>query len=175
MCSTAAPSPALQLVPAAKRDRGPLLQFIAQLYDHETIPFDGDRVGDSLDHLLQSPHWGSVFLLQRPADNPADPPITVGYSIVAYLYSLEFGGRVALIDELWIDPNWRGQGLGRQALERIEQDCRDRAIVALRLEVGRTNQTARALYQRMGFQDLDRDFWTKPLSPAAIGDPTPSH
>lgn len=153
----------LQLVPARSRDRAALLPRIAQLYAHEAIPFCPERVGAALDTLLDAPDWGTVFLLQVAAPTPAEPPQTVGYSLVAYIYGLEFGGRVALIDELWIDAPWRGQGLGRRTLELLEQDCRDRAIVALRLEVGRTNQSARALYQRMGFQDLGRDFWTKPL------------
>jgi ribosomal protein S18 acetylase RimI-like enzyme len=160
----------LELVPATKGDRATLLPLIAQLYAHEGIPFEQGRVGAALDPLLDTPDWGTAFLLQTPAPTPGAPATLVGYSIVAYIYGLEFGGRVALIDELWLEPNWRGQGFGRQALAQIEQDCRDRAIVALRLEVGRTNHPARALYQRMGFQDLDRDFWTKPLSPTAIAD-----
>jgi len=140
-----------------------VLSFIRQLYEHEEIEFAADRVGSALDRLLAQPDWGTVVLIQPSNDTTADRPSIAGYALLAYLYSLEFGGMVALLDELWISEAWRGQGLGRKAMGAIEQFCRDRGLVALRLEVGKSNPVARSLYQSLGFRDLDRDFWTKRL------------
>ncbi len=151
------------LSPARSTDRDLVLSLIRQLYDHEGIDFIPERVGAALDRLLTQPDWGTVVLIQPASDPQPDRPPIAGYAVLAYLYSLEFGGRVALLDELWISEAWRGQGLGRKAMGAIEQFCRDRGLVALRLEVGKTNQVARSLYQSLGFQDLDRDFWTKRL------------
>jgi ribosomal protein S18 acetylase RimI-like enzyme len=151
------------LIPARSDDRDLVLSFIRQLYEHEAIEFAADRVGSALDRLLARPDWGTVVLIQPASDTTADRPPIAGYALLAYLYSLEFGGLVALLDELWISEAWRGQGLGRKAMEAIEQFCRDRGLVALRLEVGKHNPVARSLYQSLGFRDLDRDFWTKRL------------
>lgn len=151
------------LIPARSTDRDLVLSLVQQLYAHEAIEFATDRVGPALDRLLAQPDWGTVVLIQPNSDTTADRPPIAGYALLAYLYSLEFGGMVALLDELWISEAWRGQGLGRKAMGAIEQFCRDRGLVALRLEVGKTNQVARSLYQSLGFQDLDRDFWTKRL------------
>jgi ribosomal protein S18 acetylase RimI-like enzyme len=151
------------LIPARSTDRDLVLSLVQQLYEHEAIEFAADRVGPALDRLLAQPDWGTVVLIQPASDTMDDRPPIAGYALLAYLYSLEFGGMVALLDELWISEAWRGQGLGRKAMGAIEQFCRDRGLVALRLEVGKTNQVARSLYQSLGFQDLDRDFWTKRL------------
>ncbi|XGV87169.1 MAG: N-acetyltransferase family protein [Limnothrix sp. BL-A-16] len=151
------------LRPARSPDRDLVLSLISQLYEHESIEFALDRVGPALDRLLAQPDWGTVLLIQPESDPQPDRPAIAGYAVLAYLYSLEFGGMVALLDELWISEAWRGQGLGRKTMEAIEQFCGDRGLVALRLEVGKTNLVARSLYQSLGFQDLDRDFWTKRL------------
>ncbi|TAD80159.1 MAG: GNAT family N-acetyltransferase [Oscillatoriales cyanobacterium] len=153
----------MRLVPAQATDRDLVLSLVRQLYAHEEIEFAADRVGSALDRLLVQPDWGSILLIQPAGDTTDDRPAIAGYAVLAYLYSLEFGGMVALLDELWISDDWRGQGLGRRTMGAIEQFCRDRGLVALRLEVGKTNVVARSLYQSLGFQDLDRDFWTKRL------------
>jgi len=161
---------AVTLIPARSPDRDGVLALMSQLYEHEGIEFVADRTGEALDQLLAQPDWGMVFFIQ-PSSEPDSattgvttrPPIA-GYGVLAYLYSLEFGGMVALLDELWISEAWRGQGLGRATMGAIEQCCRDRDLVALRLEVSKTNTVARSLYQSLGFQDLDRDFWTKRLT-----------
>ena len=172
---------AVTLIPARSPDRDGVLALMSQLYEHEGIEFVADRAGEALDRLLAQPDWGMVFFIQPlPEPDSAIPPdsttinatttgITTrppiaGYGVLAYLYSLEFGGMVALLDELWISEAWRGQGLGRATMGAIEQCCRDRDLVALRLEVSKTNAVARSLYQSLGFQDLDRDFWTKRLT-----------
>ena len=169
---------AVTVIPARSPDRDGVLALMRQLYEHEGIELVADLTGAALDQLLAQPEWGMVFFIQ-PSPEPDSattdattgvttgvttrPPIA-GYGVLAYLYSLEFGGMVALLDELWISEAWRGQGLGRATMGAIEQCCRDRDLVALRLEVSKTNAVARSLYQSLGFQDLDRDFWTKRLT-----------
>ncbi len=163
---------AVTLSLARSPDRDVLLSFMSQLYDHEGIEFAADRVGEALDRLLAQPAWGTVFLI-RPLpesdnatlsdDQTSGQELIAGYGVLAYLYSLEFGGMVALLDELWISDTWRGRGLGRATMGAIEQFCRDQNLAALRLEVGKTNTVARSLYQSLDFQDFDRDFWTKRL------------
>ena len=46
----------------------------------------------------------------------------------------------------------RRQGYGRAVMEAAEQECRDRGVVAVRLNVFGFNRGAQALYEQMGFE-----------------------
>jgi ribosomal protein S18 acetylase RimI-like enzyme len=52
-------------------------------------------------------------------------------------------------------------GLGKQALEFADAQCRARGWRALRLEVGQKNERAQNLYARSGFHMHDRFLMTK--------------
>jgi ribosomal protein S18 acetylase RimI-like enzyme len=70
---------------------------------------------------------------------PRQPPGSTGMR--AYLY------------ELYIDEAFRGQGLGRRALELFETDARDEGLPGIDLNVWGDNQTARRLYRSAGFSE----------------------
>src|SRR5262249_48231575 len=85
----------------------------------------------------------------------------VGFAIVTFCYSIEFGGRFALIDELYLSPAARGQGVGTEVLRQIEAAMWAKGIGAIRLEVDRTNVGAERLYHRLGFEPHNRNLMTK--------------
>lgn len=138
---------------AGAEDLGLLLDFIRGLYVAEHIPFDEERAARALGGLLAEPALGWIWIAER-AGEPA------GYAVVTLGYSLEFGGRFALLDELFIAEEHRGAGLGRHFLARIAETCRERGLRAVRLEVERANARACDLYRRAGFEAHDRDLMT---------------
>ena len=138
---------------AGAEDLGLLLDFIRGLYATEHIPLDEDRAVRALGGLLEEPSLGWVWIVERRGE-------PVGYAVVTLGYSLEFGGRFALLDELFIAESHRGAGVGRQVLDRIAEACRERGLQAVRLEVERTNVGACGLYRRAGFVAHDRDLMT---------------
>jgi len=78
---------------------------------------------------------------------------TAGYAVIAFGFSLEFGGRDAFLDELFIVEACRGQGIGSAALSAVCAWARHEGLCALHLEVERDNKAAKALYTRTGFED----------------------
>ena len=58
----------------------------------------------------------------------------------------------AYIYDFYIAPQLRGQGLGKHALELCEQEMKQRQATSLALHVFGHNTTARALYERAGFE-----------------------
>jgi ribosomal protein S18 acetylase RimI-like enzyme len=138
---------------AGAEDLGLLLDFIRGLYAAEHIPFDEDRAAQALGGLLEEPSLGWIWIVERRGE-------PVGYAVVTLGYSLEFGGRFALLDELFIAESHRGAGVGRQVLDRIVEVCRERGLRAVRLEVERTNLAACGLYRKAGFEAHDRDLMT---------------
>ena len=82
--------------------------------------------------------------------------------VLTFGFSLEMHGRYALLDELYVEKAWRGRGIGTEAVEFVEEQCRQRGLRVARLEVFDDNVRAQALYERNGFEvDDDRHLMTK--------------
>ena len=66
--------------------------------------------------------------------------------------SQEASGLTVWIEELYIRPEFQGNGLGTQFFEFIQKEIPARRY---RLEIEPDNEGARALYERLGFKSLD--------------------
>jgi ribosomal protein S18 acetylase RimI-like enzyme len=86
-----------------------------------------------------------------------------GYGVLTLGFSVEYGGRDGFIDDLYLSPEARGRGLGRQAMAALEGKARELGVRALHLEVGAENARALALYDRSGFRENGRRLMTKRL------------
>lgn len=139
---------------AGADDAPELLALMRSFYAEEGYPFNEARTERALRAMLANPFFGAVWVFRL--DGRA-----VGYLVVTHGYSLEFGGRDAFVDELYMIPEMRGRGCGAQALRIAEEHCRREGIGALHLEVERENPRARALYERNGYKAHDRHLMTR--------------
>lgn len=140
-----------------------LVQLIGEFHEIEHLPFDEGTIRSLLAKLLKKDYLGRVSLIQDSGNVLAgsEAPNAIGYIVLTFGYSLEFLGRDAFIDELYIRESHRGQGIGTRALQFIEQMCPSLGIQALHLEADRKNTTAQAFYRKVGFEDHDRYLMTK--------------
>ena len=90
-----------------------------------------------------------------------DGDAPVGYLALTFGFSLEFHGRDAFIDELYIRPTHRGRGWGTRAIGHAETVALTAKVRAVHLEVGRGNAAAQAFYRKAGYADHDRYLMTK--------------
>jgi ribosomal protein S18 acetylase RimI-like enzyme len=88
----------------------------------------------------------------------------VGYLVLTFGFSLEFHGRDALVDELYVRDAHRGRGAGSACMAHVEELCRDEGVRAVHLEVDHVNLRAKALYHRRGYEDHARHLLTKWLT-----------
>ncbi len=107
--------------------------------------------------LLDDPGSGSV-LIAREAGR------AFGYAALCVGFSIEFRGRDAFVDELYVSPDKRGRGLGRALLRALEAEACARGVRKLHLEVEQRNDAARALYVGEGFTPNGRELLSKPLA-----------
>jgi GNAT superfamily N-acetyltransferase len=63
------------------------------------------------------------------------------------------------VTELYVVPDRRGGGVGRQLLERLEGHFRDRGCGAVHIEVFAPNSGARAFYTELGYTKRDIDLF----------------
>jgi ribosomal protein S18 acetylase RimI-like enzyme len=144
--------------PAGESDLGLLLELMRALYDEDgSTPLRGDAAETALRGLPAAPDRGLVWVIEQGGE-------AVGYLVLTWGYSLEFHGRDAFIDELYVAPRYRGAGLGRQAVEWAEDACRAHGAGAVHLEVEIDNERAHALYRRSGFAERGLRLMTKRLS-----------
>ena len=127
---------------------------MSSLYAQDALPFDVARARASCEWLLEHPDSGAIWLLEVDG-------VQVGYLILTVCVSIEFGGRFALLDELYIEAPWRGRGIARQAIEFAEGWARDRRMSALRLETAVENAHAIHVYSNSGFSIHSRHLMTK--------------
>ena len=127
------------------------------LYAHDGLVFRPRAARAALTGLLRAPRFGRIYVVEC-AGRPA------GYAVLTLSWSLEYRGADAFIDEFYLDPRFRGRGLGRLAIEFLAARCRDFGVGALHLEVERPNRRAQAIYRRAGFVDHDRYLMTRFLA-----------
>lgn len=135
-------------------DTETLVTFIREFHEIEHLPFDSSTIRRLLETFLKDDSLGRIWLIQ--ANDEA-----IGYLILTFGYSLEFLGRDAFIDELYIRESYRGQGAGTKALQFVAEVCPSLGVQALHLEVDQINTKAQDLYRKMGFADHDRYLMTK--------------
>jgi ribosomal protein S18 acetylase RimI-like enzyme len=64
-----------------------------------------------------------------------------------------------------VDPDWRGRGIGRDALRRVCRDLRADGVRRIGLEVAVENDNALRLYTSLGFTPVTiEDYYALPLS-----------
>lgn len=144
--------PGYQLATIA--DLNLLLIMMQELYEYDRLTFHRDAAQQALQRLLQNSSLGRIWLIKQRDE-------VIGYVVVTLGYSLEYQGRDAFVDELYVRPTYRRQGVGSQTLQFAEEMCRALDVKALHLEVERENKGAQQFYRKMGYGDHDRFLLTK--------------
>ena len=138
---------------ASSEDVPLLVGFMTEFYAETATPLDSTRAAHAFATLLADDRMGKVWLIEAG-------DVAVGYVVLTFSYSMEFGGRNAFVDDLFIQAAFRGAGLGTAALAQVRNFCVACGVRALHLETGRDNAAAHALYRRAGFEVTDRQLLT---------------
>ncbi|MGH9754881.1 MAG: GNAT family N-acetyltransferase [Blastocatellia bacterium] len=145
----------LNFRPAAPDDIEALITMMRDLYAHDgTMAFNEEIARRALLGVIGDAALGRVFLILVANE-------VAGYAGLTFGYSLEFHGRDAFVDEIYLRDEYRGQGIGKRALQFLTEVCAKEGVNALHLEVERENTSAQAVYRKFGFEDHDRYLMTK--------------
>ncbi|NEQ51821.1 MAG: GNAT family N-acetyltransferase [Leptolyngbya sp. SIO3F4] len=122
-----------------------LLPLVKAYHQFEGINLTDTGRENAITALLSNSSLGYIWLVTIDNQN-------IGYIALTLGYSIEFGGKDAFIDEFYIEPEFRGRGLGQQTLKAIQQEARLYKIRAIHLEVAHTNKEAQRTYTQANFQ-----------------------
>ncbi len=131
-----------------------LLGLMREFYPEQQMRLDEKAATAAAKELANDPALGQIYFVFRGAE-------LAGYFALTFCFSLEFHGRFALLDELYIREGFRRQKLGKAVAAFAEGVCKKAGIKALRLEVGQENAPAQALYRAAGFERDTRFLFTK--------------
>jgi ribosomal protein S18 acetylase RimI-like enzyme len=130
-------------------DAAVLAAFVKRYYEFDGITYVADEVETGLRTLLNDAFLGQAWLILGGSE-------PVGYLIFTYGFDIEFGGRLAIITDLYLEAAHRGRGIGRKALEHVETFGRSIGLCGLELQVETDNIEARGLYRKFGFEAAER-------------------
>ena len=139
-------SAALTLAGPEHIDR--LDSLVAAFHAEEGINLPADQRRAGLEPILDGIPHGAAYLI-----GPARAPI--GYLVVTFGWSLEFGGLDGFIDEIYIRPGVRGRGIASEVLQALPRALAGAGLKALHLEVARDAERTQKLYARAGFRPRD--------------------
>jgi ribosomal protein S18 acetylase RimI-like enzyme len=141
------------------RDLADLVGLVQAYYreDQRGTEMSADQVLTTVRELGASKEKGSVFVFERDG-------LLIGYALLIRYWSNELGGTVLVVDELYVVPSQRRQGIASDFLALLGKVA-PAGTVALQLEVNRANRRALALYRKLGFRDCGRQVLSLPLSP----------
>lgn len=126
--------------------------------DPGPTPFDEPRRRRSWATFVADGSLGKAWVIcegERP----------IGYVVLTFGFSFEYGGRDAFVDGLYVDEKYRGRGIGRRAMEFVEAQAREIGVRAVHLEATHGNEPALELYRRLGYFAHERFLMTKWLTP----------
>lgn len=142
-------------------DHKHVTKMMFQLYEEDgqyelEKTISNENIKKTLETLEKHPEKGCVLVLEN------DQQI-IGYSIIINFWSNEYGGNIVDIDELYVQKDFRSQGIGTQFIQDLIS-MRFNDCVALQLEVNPKNKKARKLYEKLGFETHKNETMTKELN-----------
>jgi ribosomal protein S18 acetylase RimI-like enzyme len=133
-----------RVVAAASREAGRLVAAVRRFHGESGREIDPAQAM-AVHALCSDPSLGRAWLL---ADGRGRD---VGYALAYWRHSIDHGGRVAVLDDLWIEPDLRGRGLGRRLMEAVLADMAASGARAAVVEADPADAQAMAFYARLGF------------------------
>lgn len=140
---------AINLIQLKASDWTAVRPLIRAFYKYFGYRFSDRTQGRAFRELLADKRIGDALLIRVEKE-------AVGYIVLTRGWSIEHGGSVALVDELFIASGFRNKGVGTRVLRLLRQHAGKMGIRRLFLEVESYNPRAKALYARTGYRDTKR-------------------
>ena len=116
-----------------------ITQMMQDFYAIDNYPMDVEVAKNLFQEFITNEHLGKSWLIYSENE-------IVGYIILTFIFSFEYGGKIAFVDELFIKETARGKGIGKEAIQFIQREVPKLSLKLLYLEVEPHNENAQKLY-----------------------------
>jgi GNAT superfamily N-acetyltransferase len=125
---------------------------VAELLDAFNREFDTPTPGPQVlaERFVEALEGGGLvaWLVGAPA---------IAVALVSYRPSVWYPGPAALLEELYVQPAMRGQGVGSLLLSRVLADSVDRGAGTMEINVDESDVGAQRFYEAHRFRNVDAD------------------
>lgn len=121
-----------------------ILAMMQDFYTIDGYPIETKVSQKLFEEFISDPKLGRAWLIYF--DNEL-----VGYVILTFVFSFEYKGTIAFLDELYLNEKSRGKGIGKQVVDFVHQQAIELSLKIIYLEVEGHNEAAQKLY-------LSKDF-----------------
>jgi len=132
--------------PLKSRDLPKLIKLARAYWKFEKIsgfqPKDYRRLAVK---ILKNPSLGRIWVA-------VEGDRLIGYLVLVFLMSLEYGGIAVEIDELYVDRLYRGRGVGESLLQAADMRLSTQGVASISLRVGKSNRAGIRFYEKLGFR-----------------------
>lgn len=126
-----------------------ITQMMQDFYAIDNYPIDLEISKKLFNQFISDENLGKAYLIFNENE-------IVGYVILTFVFSFEYGGKIAFLDELYIKETARGKGMGKQTIQFIKGQAQLLNVKLLYLEVEKHNENAQKLYLANDFEIHNR-------------------
>ena len=142
----------ISLRPAEPKDAGLISAFIRELADYERLSHEAQATQADVAAALFGERPTMFCDLAEWSGQPA------GFALWFYSFSTFRGRRGIYLEDLYVRPEHRGQGLGKALLSRLARRCADEGLGRLEWAVLDWNAPSIAFYESLGARPMTE--WT---------------
>lgn len=135
--------------PVEAQDIPAVVTMMEEFYAIDNYPIDTAVSRGLMHEFLENESLGRAWIILN--DNQV-----VGYVILTFVFSFEYKGRIAFLDELFISQKARGLGFGKQTLDFINEQAKALSVKIIYLEIEGHNTVAQKLYLSKGYSTHNR-------------------
>lgn len=135
--------------PLSVLDIDKILLMMEEFYVIDHYPFEIKTSKKLFNQFLENENLGKAWLILNEDE-------IVGYVIFTFVFSFEYQGKIAFLDELYIKKSAQGKSFGKQTLHFIRQEAHKLSLKIIYLEVEPHNHAAQKLYIANDFEEHKR-------------------
>ena len=135
----------IQFKPLVVTDIDTIVTMMKAFYAIDNYPIDKEKSKTLFQEFISNEDLGKSWLILSDEE-------TVGYVILTFVFSFEYQGKIAFLDELYLSKKARGKGIGSQAVAFIIEESKKLSLKLIYLEIENHNQNAQKLYIASSFE-----------------------
>lgn len=139
-----------QIVTVGEQDLPDLIPLVRAYLDFYEVNPPDEAMLQLSRALIADPELEGVQFIAR------EDGAAVGFASLFWAWTTTRGGRLGVMNDLYVAPQARGSGAAEALIEACRERCAQRGAVALEWQTAVDNHRAQAVYDRVGGERSDR-------------------